>query len=545
MGGKIVEGRSLTEDWTFAPDFCVVGSGAGGGVCALKLAEAGFDVFVLEEGPNIPKGEGKGGPTHVRPTFTEREFDMYKTLYQEGAARLSSDGGVKVLQGRCLGGGTSVNWSACLPPRPETLDVWRTRFGLPFTKDSLRPFLLEVVNFLHIHKDEHYNSSARALIRGCTALNYHWGNLPNNTLHCRECGSCGVGCPYDRKQSGIVTWLPAALARGATVYTDTKVEKLVRSGDKITEVHAAFLDAHTQPTGRTLVVRPKVGVVLAAGAVGTPAILLRSDVLRENERKRLVGKHTHIHPVTICIGRYPNLTSPAYGVPDNMMSRQFESGPTGYLIETGSFFPVLSSAATLDYGERLHRIMREYYPFGAIMYAHHTSGFESDEDARRFGGTVKLDKYKDPELEYKLSPKNVAAMKQSLVEMTKIHLAAGATAVYHFTNPSLEIKSLADLRLLDGVSFEPQRATIFTVHVMGGCRMGSDKQRSVVNTDFSLGDLKNAWVADASVFPTGLGANPQVTIYALALNASKIICDKLQKPFKLHQQTGSLPWEGF
>src|SRR5918998_1511795 len=184
MAGTIVEGRHVTENRTLTPEFCIIGSGAGGGVCALKLAEAGFDVLVLEEGENVPEGQGHGGPSHRRPSFTEREFDMYKTLYQEGAARLTSDGGVKVMQGRCLGGGTTVNWSACLPPRVETLEHWRHTYGL------------------HIHRNDRYNISAQALIRGCTALGYHWDNLPNNTHQCRECGSCGVGCPYDRKQSG-------------------------------------------------------------------------------------------------------------------------------------------------------------------------------------------------------------------------------------------------------------------------------------------------------------------------------------------------------
>jgi choline dehydrogenase-like flavoprotein len=536
MAGVIVEGRKVVENRTLTPEFCIIGSGAGGGVCALKLAEAGFDVLVLEEGGNVPEGKGHGGPSHLRPSFTEREFDMYKTLYQEGAARLTSDGGVKVMQGRCLGGGTTVNWSACLPPRTETIEHWRHTYGLHFTPDNLRPYLLEVVNFLHIHRNDRYNSSARALIRGCTALGYHWGNLPNNTHDCRECGSCGVGCPYDRKQSGIVTWLPAAVARGANIYTDAKVDRLVKDGERPPEVHAAFLDEKTQPTGRTLTVKPKLGVVLAAGAVGTPSILLRSNI----NPNKLVGKRTHIHPVTICIGRYPERTHPAYGVPDNMMSTQFASGPVGYLIETGSFFPVLNAAALLDYGPELHRVMREYYPFGAIMYAHHCSGFDPKQDY----GTVKLDKYKDPELEYKLAPDNARAMKHSLVEMTKIHLAAGARSVYHVTNPSIEIKSVAELGKLDQISFEPQRTTIFTVHVMGGCPMGQAKTQSVVDTDFSLRETPKVWVADGSIFPTGLGANPQVTIYALALRAARFICEKHGKPFTLnHQQPGELPWE--
>ena len=538
MPDNIVEGRHVLDNRTLAPDFCIIGSGAAGGVCALKLAEAGFEVLVLEEGPNIPRGQGHGGTSHVRPTFTEREIDMYKALYQEGGGRTTADGGVKVLQGRCLGGGTTVNWSACLPPPASTLDYWQQNFGLPFNRAALRPYMVEVVNFLNIHRNDRYNTSAQALIRGCTKLGYHWSNLPNNTRRCRECGSCGVGCPYDRKQSGIVTWLPAALEYGATIYTDTKVDKLVRDGGHISEIQASFLDAKTRRTQRTLSVRPKLGVLLAAGAIGTPSLLLRSKI----DHRNLTGKFTHIHPVTICIGRYNERTYPAYGVPDNMMSEQFAAGPIGYLIETGSFFPVLSATATLDYGERLHQVMRDYYPFGAIIYAHHNSGFNSSHPY----GTTALDRYGEPDLDYKLAPDNIKPMRHSLVEMTRIHLAAGAKSVYHLTNPSIEIKSMDELKLLDAVSFEPQRTTVFTVHVMGGCRMGSDEARSVVKPDFTLRGVSNAWVVDASIFPTGLGANPQVTIYSLALWAAREICEKHHKPFALHQQDErTWPWNGF
>ena len=78
---------------------------------------------------------------------------------------------------------------------------------------------------------------------------------------------------------------------------------------------------------------------------------------------------------------------------------------------------------------------------------------------------------------------------------------------------------------------------------MGGCPMGTDDRRAVVNPDFTLRGVSNAWVVDASIFPTGLGANPQVTIYALALWASKVICEKHGKPFAFHHQQGGVwPW---
>ena len=537
MAGTIVEGRNVPDNRTLTPDFCIIGSGAAGGVCALKLTEAGFNVLVLEEGPNIPREKGPA-PGQERKMLNEREVEMYKLLYQEGASRLTKNGGVKVLQGRCLGGGTAVNWSACLPPRLETLDEWQKR-GLPFTREKLIPYLREVVNYLPIVRNDKYNTSARKFMHGCDRHAILHDNLPNNTNNCRECGSCGVGCPYDRKMSGFVKWLPDAVSLGATIYTDTKVDRLVAAGDRITEVQAHFIDGKTRPTQRKLTVKPAKGVVLAAGAIGTPAVLLRSKLDLDGR----VGKYTHIHPVTITIGKYPEPTLPAYGVPDNMFTPQFGDGPTGYLIETGSFFPVLSASATLQHGEELHRIMRDYYPNGAISYAHHATGFDEKEKY----GTVELDQNGDPELDYKIPKANVKPMQESLVMMTRIHLAAGATSVYIMRNPPLEVKQGDTFDAIRKINFvEPQRSTIFTVHVMGGCQMNKDDKRRCVNDDFTFRGKKNLWVLDGSLFPTALGANPQVTIYSLALWGSREICEQNQATFKLnHQQGGELPWKGF
>jgi choline dehydrogenase-like flavoprotein len=537
MAGAIVEGRHVPQDLTLTPDFCIIGSGAAGGVCALKLAEAGFDVLVLEEGPNIPKEKGPA-PSQERKMLNEREVEMYKLLYQEGAGRLTKNGAIKVLQGRCLGGGTAVNWSACLPPRPETLVEWEKR-GLPFTKTNLAPYLREVANYLPIVRNDKYNTSARKFIEGCKHpdVNIPTANLPNNTHKCRECGSCGVGCPYDRKMSGFVKWLPDAVALGATIYTDTKVDEIKGSDDRIREVKAHFIDGKTRPTKRKLIVKPTKGVLLAAGAIGTPAILLRSKLNLPNKQ---VGKHTHIHPVTITIGKYPEKTHPAYGVPDNMFTGKFADGPTGYLIETGSFFPVLTASGTLQHGPELHRIMRDYYSTGAISYAHHTTGFNDDE----VYGTVSLHK-EEPVLDYKIPEANLKPMRESLEMMTRIHRAAGAESVYVMRNPPLEIRRDDSFDEIWKIDFtKPQSATIFTVHVMGGCQMHKDDKRRCVNNDFTFRGKKNLWVVDASIFPTALGANPQVTIYSLALWAAREICEQHQKPFKLnHQQGGPLPWD--
>jgi choline dehydrogenase-like flavoprotein len=138
-------------------------------------------------------------------------------------------------------------------------------------------------------------------------------------------------------------------------------------------------------------------------------------------------------------------------------------------------------------------------------------------------------------------------MQESLVEMCRIHLAAGARSVYVMRNPPLEVKKESDFAEIRKIDFtEPNRATVFTVHVMGGCQMNKDEKRRVVNNDFTFGGMKNLWVVDGSIFPTALGANPQVTIYALALWGAQEICRQNNATFKLnHQQGGAWPWPGY
>ena len=169
----------------------------------MKLAEAGFDIVVLEEGPDIPLKTGHGGPCHKRGLLRERESLMHRLLYQEGAGRTTQDGGILVLQGRCLGGGTAVNWSACLPLptslfnggskttacRLRALDFVPTFRKLSITSTFITTFA---------------TTPRRAgLSKAATSSDLQYKNLRINTHKCRECGSCGTGCPYDSKAASL------------------------------------------------------------------------------------------------------------------------------------------------------------------------------------------------------------------------------------------------------------------------------------------------------------------------------------------------------
>ncbi|HXI54761.1 MAG TPA: GMC family oxidoreductase, partial [Polyangia bacterium] len=78
------------------------------------------------------------------------------------------------------------------------------------------------------------------------------------------------------------------------------------------------------------------------------------------------------------------------------------------------------------------------------------------------------------------------------------------------------IRSEADIARIAGAAFGPNRHTIFSAHQMGGCPMGDDRRTSVVNARGKHHEFENLWITDGSVFPTSLGVNPQLSVYAHA-----------------------------
>jgi choline dehydrogenase-like flavoprotein len=104
----------------------------------------------------------------------------------------------------------------------------------------------------------------------------------------------------------------------------------------------------------------------------------------------------------------------------------------------------------------------------------------------------------------------------ALKNMARLQLAAGAREVVTLHENPITIRSEADIGQIDGASFGPNDHALFSAHQMGGCAMGTDPKSSVVNSRGRHHELENLWIVDGSIFPTGLGVNPQLSIYAHA-----------------------------
>ena len=316
---SIWAGSAIREDRTVNCDVCVVGSGAGGAVVAERLAAAGKQVVVLED-----------GGFHPSDTFTLREKDMYPRLYQEGGARGTVDRSIGILQGRAVGGSTVVNWTTCFRTPQRVLEHWAEHHGANALASSIEPHFARVEERLHVEQVrlEQINLNNRVLWDGARALGYRVELLHRNVHRCLHTGYCGMGCPVDAKQSMLATFVPDAVKRGAEVYANAWVSNIESEGRRVVRAVAHMRDPRTDKlTGVKLRVEAKQ-FVLAGGAINTPAILLRSE-MNSNGR---VGKRTYLHPTMLLLGVHERRIDAFKGSPQYVGCSEFAQRGDGKIL---------------------------------------------------------------------------------------------------------------------------------------------------------------------------------------------------------------------
>jgi long-chain-alcohol oxidase len=281
-------------DTDLSCDICVVGSGAGGGVAASVLAAAGKDVIVLEAGSYYDDAD-----------FDGAELGGFQRLYLEGGFAATADQSVGLLAGECLGGGTVINYCTSFRTPDDVRGEWAAA-GVPwFTSKEYTSSLDAVCARLSVNL-EHNRVSAReqVLQRGLNALGWHVAAMPRNVVGCDQgkvCGYCGYGCSLGAKQSCTKTWLADAQVAGARLVTETRALRVRIEAGAATGVEARAKN------GCRVNIRCKT-VVVACGAIHTPALLLRSGLHNEN-----IGRHLHLHPVSNVCGVFEEEIRPWEG----------------------------------------------------------------------------------------------------------------------------------------------------------------------------------------------------------------------------------------
>lgn len=500
---SIIEGARLRADTRVRADVCVVGSGAGGAVAAARLAEAGHEVVLLEE-----------GAFWRHEQFTEREGEMMPRLYADAAARATDDLSVPMLQGRAVGGGTTVNWLVMLRTPDWVLDEWAAAHGTVGMRPAdLAPVFDRVEEETHtrVVPDDAHSPVNRLLLDGARALGWSAGPLRINAHGCVRSGFCGLGCRYGARRAAADVYVPAALAAGARLFADVRAERIELAerggGAPLKRVHATVLDRETGAARGRLTVEAPV-VVLAGGAVGTPALLQRSGMGGGG-----VGSFLRLHPTTAVVGRYGRELHGESGIPLSAICDEFLRGSDGYgfWIETPPFYPGVTAAALPGFGVA-HREMMEAAPRLAAMVVLVRDG----ADRAKSNGGVTVDRSGRVRLRYRLGAGDRSRLLRGMDAAARIHFAAGAEEVSTLHTQLLRMRSPSELGALSTRPSGPNQLGVLSAHVNGTCRIGTDPATSACTPDGERHGVPGVYVADGSLLPTAPGVNPQETIMALA-----------------------------
>lgn len=503
---------------TLDADAVVVGSGAGGGVVAAALTAAGRSVVVLEAGPFSDEA-----------TMPRKEVDAFDRQYLNHGLLTTWDGAITMLAGTGVGGGTLINWMTCIDAPRAIRGEWETDHGLEgVTGSAWADDVATLENELDVTEATDIPPKDAIILRGARALGWEAAPTRRDASACGDCGSCGFGCPRGTKQSGIRVHLAAASTAGARIVPDARVRRVMLDGGRAVGVEAEVGEIGTAP--RRLVVRAPI-VVLAAGALRTPAILQRSGLTHP-----AIGRYLRIHPVPVVAGRFNERVEMWRGTLQAARSLEFsdaEPGRNGYVIEAAPGHPGLLALALPWEGTEAHaRVMAgaaHLSPFIAIT----RDGGEGRATVTK-AGHVRLD--------YRLDQSGVATMRHALVRMARLARAAGATEIvaagtppawYRQEDPGGGDATRAFARFeaaLEAFDFGPHRGAVFSAHQMGSVRMGADgrthpcdpwgRVRAGERGDAVVGGL---YVGDGSVLPTALGVNPMITIMAMSQRVSRVI----------------------
>jgi choline dehydrogenase-like flavoprotein len=475
-------------------DVVVIGSGAAGAVTAYELCRSGAKVVVLEAGPHVPSTE-----------FQEHAPTALETLYEDHGNQVNTTGDMAILQGKCVGGSTVVNTAACFRAPNKVLENWAEEHGLDsLSPEVLAPYFERVERNLSIHENPPHevNYNGRLLIEGAKKIGIPAAPLARNIKNCALSGHCVSGCRTDRKQSMLVTYLPWASELGASILCNTRAEGFEVNNGRVTAVHAVATDE----SGRTKPVRVTAGlVVVAAGAIQTPLLFQKNKIGNTSGQ---VGLNFACHPSFAVFGEHRESIYAWVGATLTAYAGDIENPlQGGYLLEAGMVGPVVTSA-WIDggVGAEFVEFMENSKNFQAavtLIHDHNVGRVYLDGDRKR--------------IEYDVDDRDFESLREALRGTARIFFAAGAHRVYLPATRRTTIESADQIdSVVNSLQNGKHMYRLSSYHPQGTMRMGADPRKSVVGPDGRCHDLDNVYVTDASLFPSSLLVNPQVTVYGMA-----------------------------
>jgi len=488
-------------------DVCIIGSGAGGAVMAKELAEGGLRVIVLEKGPRFTKFD-----------FTQKESEAFPKLYEDSGMRATKDQSVIILHASGVGGTTLVNHNICFRAPDFVLRDWEKSGVTDISPQRMTPFYEKVekeISVTQIGKNE-VNRNERIFERGAEKLGLSPKRFYHNRKDCIGCGYCYCGCSYDRKQNMALTYLPKAEQSGCAVLANTEVQEIQYQNAKVAAVVANQKKQGDAAVPEQVRVRARL-FILAGGSISTPVLLLKNGFGKLNVN---IGQHLALHPILANIGVMPEPVHFYEGIVQCEYVDQLSvEDSAGFLLEGIGAHPILTSLNLPAFGNRLTEAMREY--------DHFTAHYVMVKD--RPQGSVRVSKKGVVSIHYNFHERDKQSLREGMKLSAKLFFAAGAKKVHvnHVDAPIL--RNEKDVEMIDKFPMEANRMLLYSAHQLSSCRMGPDPRTSVTDSYGKVHEMNNLYISDASLFPTALGHNPQLTIMALATRNAEFILNQWNK----------------
>ena len=466
----------------------VIGSGAGGAVIALELAEAGMEVLVLEEGNRYGLTDYGASPPEA----------MKKLYRRRGMTPILGPVSIGYVEGCCVGGSTEINSGFWQRTPDETLNKWKSQYGLlsAGSKD-LEPYFERDEQSLHVSvTGGDWPASTQVLARGMKALGWYGHESPRIALNCQDRNACACGCPSGAKQGMSRSLIPRAEAKGARIQPNCRVRSLVKDNSRISGVIAE----QKNPDGSVRLLRIFADhIFVCAGATETPALLRRSGI------KKNIGNSLSIHPMLKVVARFKEELDAEHSVMP--------------LIQVKEFRPKLSMAGGFYTLGHLAMLLSDNWPQNRSLmkYRKHMAPYLA---ATRSTGKGFIRALPGKELTnliwYSLTRQDLVHLSQGLARLSTLLLAAGALEVYPCVFGLPPITSEAQAKRWLTETLPRANLSLTTVHAFSTCPIGERREICAADSFGKIHDLDNLYLSDASMLPESPATNPQATIMALA-----------------------------
>jgi choline dehydrogenase-like flavoprotein len=467
---------------TETTDVCVIGSGAGGAVVAYQAARRGRSTLIVERGPYL---QGRD--------MSHDEVRMVARLFKDGGLQLNTSMDMFILQGSCVGGSTVLANYAMFRPAEEIFDEW-VRLGAPLDRPQLRRSFERIERTLGAApaNQDTMSAGSRVLLDGAraTGLDVRW--MLKALGDCNGCGGCNIGCVWDHKRSALTTFIPWAERDGARVLADTTVQRILWSRGKV-----VGLEATTGPDEEPLRILAR-SVVVSGGAIGSPGLLLKSQIRRRGR----VGRRASFNVGAALVSVF---SDPIDAFDGDQMSVYVKGD--GFSLEPVHNPPAATALMVPGWFSDHGRLMRRYrnLAFGGALVG-----------SEAVGRVVHSPFFGHEETRFRLPAGDLANLRRGLRALGQAMFAAGAEKVVLPTYDLRTMESVRDLDLIDEGLNQTGAFSLGSSHPQGGCAYSDDPDVGVVDRDFAVHGFENLFVCDASVFPSCVRVNPLDTILAVA-----------------------------